>query len=682
MRADRREAARRIEKLSRLIHEHNHRYHVLDAPSIPDAQYDRLLRELQDLEARHPDLVTVDTPTRRVGAEPLLAFAAVRHGIPMLSIDNALAGAEAREWDRRVRRSLASDAVRYTVEPKFDGVSASLRYERGVLVSAGTRGDGVTGEDVTANVRTINTVPLKLRRTNWPEVLEVRGEVVIPKKEFERLNREQLQRGAKIFANPRNAAAGSLRQLNPRATASRPLTFFPWGIGEASSLAAASYSEMSALLRDWGFRVSEYLRTVTGIDACLAYHSEMLAQRAALPFEIDGVVYKVDDLSARERLGYTARAPRWAVAHKLPAQEEMTIVEDILASVGRTGVITPVTVLRAVQVGGAMVTHATLHNQDEVERKDVRIGDTVIVRRAGDVIPEIVGIVADQRPAGTVPWRMPRHCPVCGSDVVREEDAAAHRCSGGLYCPAQRTKAILHFAGRGAMDIRGLGEKLVQQLVDTGRVKTAADIFALTEQALVTLERMGEKSASKLLEQIARSRNVTLARFLYALGIPQVGEATAEMLAGHFGSLEALMQAREEDLSKVFGVGLLMAGDIAVFFQQAHNREVISGLLAAGVQPLPPVRRRDAAPLQGKVVVLTGSLSTMTRDEARRRLKELGAKVTDSLSRSTDLVIVGSDPGAKAGKAQALGIETLDEAGFEALVATSAPDHRVPSEES
>ncbi len=675
MRADRREAARRIEKLSRLIHEHNHRYHVLDAPSIPDAEYDRLLRELQDLEARHPDLVTVDTPTRRVGAEPLLAFTAVRHGLPMLSIDNALSGAEALEWDQRVRRGLASDTVRYTVEPKFDGVSASLRYERGVLVSAGTRGDGATGEDVTANIRTIHTIPLKLRGTNRPELLEVRGEVVIPKKAFERLNREQLQRGAKIFANPRNAAAGSLRQLNPRVTVSRPLTFFPWGIGEASSLAATSYSEVSALLRDWGFRVSEYLRTVTGIEACLDYHREMLAQRAALPFEIDGVVYKVDDLSARERLGCTARAPRWAVAHKLPAQEEMTVVEDILASVGRTGVITPVTVLRAVQVSGAMVTHATLHNQDEVERKDVRIGDTVIVRRAGDVIPEIVGIVADQRPAGAVPWRMPRHCPVCGSDVVREEDAAAHRCSGGLYCPAQRTKAILHFAGRGAMDIRGLGEKLVQQLVDTGRVKTAADIFALTEQELVTLERMGEKSASKLLEQIARSRNVTLARFLYALGIPQVGETTAEMLAGHFGSLEALMQAREEDLSKVFGVGLSMAGDIAVFFQQAHNREVISGLLGAGVQPLPPVRRRDAAPLQGKVVVLTGSLSTMTRDEARRRLKELGAKVTDSISRSTDLVIVGSDPGAKASKAQALGIATLDEAGFAALVATSAPDH-------
>jgi len=654
----------RAAELRQEINHHNYRYYVLDSPLISDAQYDKLLRELQELEAKYPDLKTPDSPTQRVGAAPSQEFGEVRHSIPMTSMDNAFSDEEVGEWDRRVHKGLETESdVAYTAEPKFDGTSISLRYEKGVLVQAGTRGDGETGEDVTVNVRTIKTVPLHLQGKGWPDVLEVRGEVVIPKKDFERLNAEQLKQGGKIFANPRNAAAGSLRQLDPRITAARPLSFFPWGLGQTSKPVAPRYSEVVKHLKVWGFRTTEFFRVAKGADECLGFYREMLGKRDELPFEIDGVVYKLDDLAARERLGYTARAPRWAIAHKLPAQEETTVVEDILASVGRTGVITPVAVLKPVQVSGVTVTHATLHNQDELERKDVRIGDTVIVRRAGDVIPEIVGVIKD-KPRGKRKWHMPKKCPVCGSEVIREEEEAAHRCMGGLVCSAQRMGALLHFASRHAMDIEGLGDKLVQQLVENGMVKTVADIYRLKKDELADLERMAEKSAQNLLDQIEKSKDTTLARFLHALGIPQVGEATAQLLADHFGALDDIMDAKRETLDQVHGIGPAMAEDIHSFFHEKHNREVIRALIKAGIHWPKPVKARKDSPLAGKVFVLTGGLASMSRDEARRKLQTLGAKVTDSVSKKTDYVVVGEDPGSKADKARTLGVAMLDEKEF------------------
>jgi DNA ligase (NAD+) len=660
---------KRAETLRNEINYHNYRYYVLDQPVISDVQYDKLLRELQQIESDHPALITPDSPTQRVGAAPSQEFGEVRHSIPMTSMDNAFSDEEVGEWDRRVRKGLETEGdVAYTAEPKFDGTSISLRYEKGVLVQAGTRGDGETGEDVTVNVRTIKTVPLYLQGRGWPDVLEVRGEVVIPKKDFERLNAEQLKQGGKIFANPRNAAAGSLRQLDPRITAARPLSFFPWGLGQTSKPVAPRYSEAVKHLKEWGFRTTEFFRVAQGADECLGFYREMLDKRDDLPFEIDGVVYKLDDLSARERLGYTARAPRWAVARKFPAHEENTVVEDILASVGRTGVITPVAVLRPVQVSGVTVTHATLHNQDELERKDVRVGDTVIVRRAGDVIPEVVGVIRDKRPRGTRKWHMPDKCPVCGSEVIREEEEAAHRCMGGLVCSAQRMGALLHFASRHAMDIEGLGDKLVQQLVEKDMVKTVADIYRLKKDELAGLERMAEKSAQNLLDQIEKSKTTTLARFLHALGIPQVGEATAQLLVDHFGALDDIMDAKRETLEQVHGIGPAMAEDIHGFFHEKHNREVIRALIKAGIHWPKPVKARKDSPLAGKVFVLTGGLAGMSRDEARRKLQTLGAKVTDSVSKKTDYVIVGEDPGSKADKARKLGVTMLDEKEFLKLI--------------
>ncbi len=660
---DKDRAARRARELRAQIDEANYRYYVLDNPTLSDAEYDRLLGELQTLEARYPDLITPDSPTQRVGAPPAAAFAPFKHSIPMTSMDNAFAEEDVRNWDARVRKGLGTDAeVTYAAEPKFDGVSVSLRYVGGLLRQAGTRGDGATGEDITANVRTIRAVPLKLKGQGWPETIEVRGEVVIPLADFRRLNEEQLKRGEKIFANPRNAAAGSLRQLDPKVTASRPLSFFPWGVGEVSGAIAPRYSGIVERLKAWGFPVSQYFQIVPGADGCLAYHRAMLERREQLPFEVDGVVYKVDDLAARERLGYTARAPRWAIAHKFPAHEEHTVVEDILPSVGRTGVITPVAVLRPVQVSGVTVTHATLHNEDELKRKDVRIGDTVVVRRAGDVIPEVVGVVLEKRPAHTRRWHMPSKCPVCGSDVVREAEQAAHRCMGGLYCSAQRMGAILHFSARSAMDIEGLGEKLVEQLVQKGLVRTVADLYRLKHADLVALERMGEKSAQNLLAQIEKSKTTTLGRFLYALGIPQVGEATAQQLAEHFGDLDALMDADVETIDAVPNIGPAMAEDIHAFFHEKHNRDVIAKLRAAGVRWPKPVRRVKAeAPLAGKTFVLTGTLSSLSREEAKKKLQALGAKVAGSVSKKTDYVVVGADPGSKAEKARALQVEMIDE---------------------
>ena len=661
----------RAAALREQINAHNYRYYVLDDPQISDAQYDILLRELQALEAQHPELITPDSPTQRVGAAPLKAFGAVHHAQRMTSMDNAFDSDEVHEWDQRVRKNLGDVAdVNYTAEPKFDGTSVSLRYEQGLLVQAGTRGDGLNGEDVTANIRTIRSVPLRLLTKDWPEILEVRGEIVIPKQDFERLNAERLEQGENVFANPRNAAAGSLRQLDPRITASRPLSFFPWGLGETSAPVAACYSEVAARLKAWGFRVTEYFQQLTGIEACLAYYQEILARRASLPFEIDGVVYKVDDFVARETLGYTARAPRWAIAHKLPAQEETTVVVDIIASVGRTGVITPVAKLRPVHVGGVMVSNATLHNQDEVTRKDVRIGDTVIVRRAGDVIPEVVGVLPEQRPAGARPWHMPTRCPVCAADVHREDGAAAHRCMGGLYCAAQRSGAILHFASRQALDIQGLGDKLVDQLVEQGLVKIVADLYTLSTAQLTALERMAEKSAQNIIAAIAASRATTLPRFLYALGIPQVGTATAQLLAEHFGNLESLMAASAETLEQVPNIGPTMAADIHAFFRQPHNREVIDALQQAGVHwPDAPRHATVAGPLAGQTFVLTGSLAAMTRDEAKARLAALGAKLTDTVSKKTSYVVAGTEAGSKLDKAEKLGIAVLDEAAFFKLLA-------------
>jgi DNA ligase (NAD+) len=659
---------KRVDELRSEVNEHNYRYYVLDAPIISDARYDKLLRELQTLEHEHPGLITPDSPTQRVGAAPAREFGEVRHKPPMTSMDNAFEEIETRDWDERVRKGLATgNDVHYTAEPKFDGTSISMRYEEGVLVSAGTRGDGTTGEDVTRNVRTIRTVPLRLHGKGWPKVLEVRGEIVIPKKDFAKLNAEQLKQGGKLFANPRNAAAGSLRQLDSRVTAARPLSFFPWGLGEVSGGdVPEQYSGVVAKLRDWGFRITDLFRKVKGADGCLEYYAMIGAKRDKLPFEIDGVVYKVDDLAARERLGFTARAPRWAIAHKFPAQEETTVVEDILASVGRTGVITPVAVLKPVHVGGVTVTHATLHNQDEVERKDVRIGDSVIVRRAGDVIPEVVAVIPEKRPRGTKPWHLPKKCPECGSEVVREEGEAAHRCMGGLYCPAQRMGALLHFASRRAMDIEGLGDKLAELLVTSRMAETVADLYKLKgkKQALVELERMGEKSAQNLIDQIEKSKHAVLPRLLHALGIPQVGEATALALARHFGSLDAVMDADAGTLQEVSGIGPNVAEEIRSFFHQKHNREVIKALRQAGVEPPHFVVNRKTLPLAGKTFVLTGTLATLTRDEAKEQLIALGAKVAGSVSKNTDYVVVGDEPGSKADKARALGVAMLDEPGL------------------
>lgn len=655
----------RAQKLREEIEDANYRYYVLDAPVIADAEYDRLLRELQAIEAEFPGLITPDSPTQRVGAQPLAAFGEVRHTVPMTSMDNAFDDADARAWDERVRKGLGGQIIRYTVEPKFDGTSVSLRYENGILTLAGTRGDGATGEDVTANVRTIANVPLRLRGKDHPRIVEVRGEVVIPIAEFQHLNEKRLAAGEPVFANPRNSAAGSLRQLDPRITATRPLRFFPWGFGECSEPVAARYSDAVTRLREWGFQITEYFAPAGSVDECLAHYTKLLSVREQLPFEIDGVVYKVDDFAARERLGFTARAPRWAIAHKLPAREETTEVENIEASVGRTGVITPVAVLRPVQVSGVTVSHATLHNQDEVDRKDVRIGDTVIVRRAGDVIPEIVGVVKDKRPRGARRWHMPDKCPVCGSQVMRETDEAAHRCMGGLVCRAQREGALLHFASRRAMNIEGLGDKLVTQLIEKNLVQTPADLYVLDQATLAGLERMGEKSAQNLIAEIERSKSSSLPRFLHALGVPQVGEATAELLAQEFGNLDALMDADTGRLTAIHGIGANMAGDINVFFHEPHNRKVIAALRKAGVRwPALVPKPRAALPLAGKTFVLTGTLESLTRDGAKERIQALGGKVVGSVSKKTDYVVVGAESGSKADKARELNVSMLNETEF------------------
>jgi DNA ligase (NAD+) len=661
-----REIAARAKRLRAQLEDANYRYYVLDAPTISDAEYDRLFRELQELEARHGALATPDSPTQRVGAAPAQAFGTVKHRVPMLSVNNAFTEEEVEAFDRRVREALDATAVEYSCEPKFDGLAISLAYDRGAFVQGATRGDGYAGEDVTGNLRTVRGIPLRLRTAHPPALLEVRGEVLMYKRDFEALNARQREHGEKEFANPRNAAAGSLRQLDPRITAARPLRFFGYGIGESRGLPPLqTQSELLDLLGELGLPVCVERAVVEGAPELLRYYHRLGGKRERLPYDIDGVVYKVNRLDLQRELGFVARAPRFAIAHKYPAEEATTQVTAIEVQVGRTGAVTPVARLKPVFVGGATVTNATLHNADEVRRKDVWRGDTVVVRRAGDVIPEVVRVVTPgpRRPGDA--FHMPRQCPECGSDVVRLPDEAIARCTGGLFCPAQRKQALLHFASRRALDIEGLGEKLVDQLVDQGLIRTPADLYRLGLEELAALERMGEKSAQNLLDQLERSKRTTLARFIYALGIRNVGEATARDLASHFGALEPLMDADEGELEEVRDVGPVVAMSIRQFFAERHNRDVVHALRRAGVRWEEGRRREPAAgPAAGKTFVLTGTLPGMTRDEATELIESRGGKVTGSVSKKTDYVIAGADAGSKLAKAEALKVPVLDEAGL------------------
>lgn len=664
------QAAARAAFLRAEIERHNYLYYVLDAPEIPDAEYDRLFRELQDLEAGHLGLQRPDSPTARVGGAPVAAFATVQHAVPMLSLGNAFDDADVRNFDRRVRELGGVDEVDYAVEPKFDGLAVSLTYARGQLVQGATRGDGSSGEDVTANLRTVRAVPLSITGPALPEVLEVRGEVLMLRRDFERLNQDQAARGDKPFANPRNAAAGSLRQLDPRITASRKLSFFCYGVGraEGGAVPADRHGAQMAWLALLRFPVSGERDVVRGADGLLDYYRRIGARRAQLPFDIDGVVYKVDRLDLQARLGYVSRAPRFALAHKYPPEEELTEVLDIQVQVGRTGALTPVARLKPVFVGGVTVTNATLHNEDEVRRKDVWRRDTVVVRRAGDVIPEVLMVATPGPRAEEDRFRMPARCPVCQSEVVREEGEAVARCTGGLFCAAQRKQALLHFAGRRAMDIEGLGEKLVDQLVEADAVRTPADLYRLGFASLVALERMAEKSAQNVLAAIDRSRRTTLARFIFSLGIRHVGEATAKDLARHFGALDAVMNASDAELVEVNDVGPVVAASIARFFRQPHNREVVEQLRAGGVAWDETAPAPRGGSLSGKTFVLTGTLPSMSREQAKELLEAQGAKVAGSVSKKTDYVVAGAEAGSKLARALELGVAVLDEDGLKALL--------------
>jgi DNA ligase (NAD+) len=656
----------RVKELRAELDQHNYNYYVLDRPVISDAAYDGLFRELQEIEQQHPRLVTPDSPTQRVGAEPLAEFAQVTHRSPMLSLNNAFADEEVVAFDKRVREAIDADAVEYAAEPKFDGLAIGLTYENGLLVTGATRGDGYTGEDVTANLRTLRAIPLKLRAAHPPALLEVRGEVLMLRAEFERLNVRQREHDEKEFVNPRNAAAGSLRQLDPRITATRRLAFYAYGTGAPIDRHLRRHSEALDRLAELGFPVTAERRVVKGVEGLLGYYRAIGAKRARLPFDIDGVVYKVNDLSAQNTLGFVSRAPRFAIAHKFPAEEATTVVDGIDVQVGRTGALTPVARLKPVFVGGVTVTNATLHNEDDVHRKDVRVGDTVVVRRAGDVIPEVVRVIAARRPARTHRFVMPVHCPVCGSAVRKSADEAVARCSAGLYCPAQRKQALLHFASRRAMDIEGLGDKVVEQLVDGNIVRTPADLYKLGIAKLAALERMAEKSAGNLVAAIEKSKHTTLARFIFALGIRNVGESTAQDLARYFGNIDRLAGADAEALQQVPDVGPVVAQSIAGFFAEPHNREVIAQLQAAGVRFAETAPRQvdTASPVYGRTFVLTGALPNLTRDEAAQKIRDHGGKVSGSVSKKTDYVVAGADAGSKYDKARELGIAILDEAGL------------------
>ncbi|HEY6451482.1 MAG TPA: NAD-dependent DNA ligase LigA [Steroidobacteraceae bacterium] len=678
-------ARRRIAELRELIADYDYRYYVLDDPSVPDAEYDGLMRELRELEARHPELATPDSPTQRVGGQVGAGFAPVQHGLPMLSLDNAFSDTEVEAFDRRVHTRLDApeEALEYCAEPKLDGLAVSLSFRRGRLELAATRGDGTTGEDITANVRTIRAVPLTLRGA-VPAELEVRGEVFMPLQGFERMNAAAAAAGDKVFANPRNAAAGSLRQLDPKVTAKRPLAAFFYGVGRwHGGEPPCSQIALLEQLRAWGLRTCPEIRAVLGVQGCLDYYRSIGARRGALPYQIDGVVYKVNSRRLQEALGFVARAPRWAIAHKFPADEVLTVVREIGFQVGRTGVLTPVARLDPVAVGGVTVSNATLHNMDEVERKDVRVGDTVMVRRAGDVIPEIVRVLPERRAPGVQAPRLPARCPVCGSRVVRIEGEAAARCSGAFNCAAQRKESLRHFASRRALDIEGLGDKLIEQMVDQGIMRTPSDIYALRGETLLGLERMGEKSASNLLSAIDRSKRTSLRRLLHGLGIPGVGESTAAALADHFGSLAGLQRASIEQIQEVADVGPVIAASVQGFFADPRHASELERLRELGVSwPEAPGKRaaasdaQAAAPLAGVTVVLTGSLEGMTREQAAERLAALGARVSGSVSKRTGYVVAGAEPGSKLARARELGVTVLDEAGLNRLLESAAQSGR------
>ena len=660
------QAVARAAELRQTLERYNYRYHALDDPEVPDAEYDRLMLELRALEAAHPQLLTPDSPTQRVGAAPVAAFGAVRHRLAMLSLDNAFSEEEVRDFDRRIRERLGrSEPVGYSAEPKLDGLAISARYEDGAFVQGATRGDGETGEDITQNLRTIKALPLKVRADRPPRVLEVRGEVFMPLAGFKRFNEEAIARGEKSFVNPRNAAAGSLRQLDPKMTAARPLDLFIYGIGIVEGAAMpAHHSATLQSLRKWGFKICPQSRVVQGADGCLDYYREMGELRARLPYQIDGVVYKVDDVELQRQLGFVSRAPRWAVAHKFPAEEALTTVRAIEFQVGRTGALTPVARLEPVFVGGVTVSNATLHNMDELTRKDVRVGDTVVVRRAGDVIPEVARVLAERRVAGAAAVVLPQVCPVCGSPVVREAEQAVARCTGGRICAAQRKEEIKHFASRRAFDIQGLGDKLVEQLVDRDWLRTPADIFSLQQEQLATLDRMGEKSAQKLQSAIQAAKHTSLPRFLYALGIRDVGEATALALARHFGDIGALRRAGADAIERVPDVGPVVAKNVAAYFQDPDNAVIVDRLLAEGITWPAPTPAAGSAALTGKTFVLTGTLQTLTREAAEQAVAELGGKVSGSVSKKTHYVVAGAEAGSKLKKAHDLGVTVLDEAEF------------------
>ena len=662
------------ESLRDRIRHHNYRYHALDDPEVPDVEYDRLMRELLALETDHPELVTTDSPTQRVGDTPVSGFGTVRHELPMLSLGNAFSEDELKDFNRRVldRLDLDSDAeLMYAAEPKLDGAAVSLLYENGVLVQGATRGDGTTGEDITHNVRTIEAIPLRLLGKGFPRRLEVRGEVFMPKAGFKAYNEKARAAGEKTFVNPRNAAAGSLRQLDPKLTAERPLDMYAYSVGIADGgRLPERHSEIIDQLQEWGIKVCPDRRVVNGVDGCLKYHRNIGDRRDDLSYEIDGVVYKIDSLSMQGKLGFVSRAPRWAIAHKFPAQEEMTEVEGVEFQVGRTGAVTPVARLKPVFVGGVTVSNATLHNIDELHRKDVRVGDTVIVRRAGDVIPEVVSVILNRRPSGTRRVRLPKKCPVCKSRVERVDGETVARCTGGLFCAAQRAEALKHFVSRRALDIEGFGAKLIEQLVATDRLKTPADIFQLTRKELSGLDRMGERSAENLVGSIEESKSTTLARFLFALGIREVGEATAAGIAAHFGNLAEVISATEDDLQRVQDVGPVVAARLRAFLSEKHNLEVIARLQKYGVvwAEADPAQAHADGALMGKTFVITGTLPTMTRDEAKELIQSAGGKVTGSVSSKTDYLVAGEKAGSKLIKAEKLEIEILDETALQNLI--------------
>ncbi|OEE78137.1 NAD-dependent DNA ligase LigA [Vibrio ordalii] len=655
----------KLSQLRETLHYHAVRYYVEDNPEIPDAEYDRLMRELLELESQYPELVTADSPSLRVGGKPLEGFAQVTHEIPMLSLDNVFDEKELDAFHKRMQDRIPSAHFNaFCCEPKLDGLAVSLLYENGVLVQAATRGDGAVGENITENVRTISAIPLKLQGKGWPVRLEVRGEVFMPKAGFERLNQQALKKGEKTFVNPRNAAAGSLRQLDSKITAQRPLNFYAYSVGviEGAELASSHYQRFLQL-KGWGLPMCPETRLVSSMDEVKEYYQSILTRRAQLAYEIDGVVIKVDDIELQQKLGFVARAPRWAIAYKFPAQEEITLLNDVEFQVGRTGAITPVAKLEPVFVGGVTVSNATLHNADEIERLGVKIGDSVIIRRAGDVIPQIVSVLLDRRSDTVVDIVFPQHCPVCNSDIERVEGEAVARCTGGLVCQAQRKEALKHFVSRKALDVDGLGEKVIEQLVDKEMVSTPADLFRLKAGQLTVLERMGPKSAQNIVNALNAAKMTTLPRFLYSLGIREVGEATAANLALHFGSLDKIRQATHEELLEVQDVGVIVASHITSFFEQDKNQRVINELIELGIQ-WPNIEKpsQDAIlPLLGKVVVLTGSLSKLSRSDAKAALQELGAKVTGSVSKNTDILFAGEAAGSKLVKAQELGIEIRSE---------------------